>query len=108
MPTEETSFADPLTDAVEEVERAFDQDDAAGKTDLRRRATELRDKLNRALHDSAAVTRDKLREGYDRAGESVRAGVDYTEQQIKDHPFAAVGIATGVGLLIGLMINRNR
>lgn len=111
MSHDSTTLDKNLSDTVDEVERAFDRDDLdAGnlREDLRRKASELRDRLNTALHQSADATERALRKGYDRAEESLREGVDYTERKIKDHPFASVGIAAGVGVLIGLMINRNR
>jgi ElaB/YqjD/DUF883 family membrane-anchored ribosome-binding protein len=65
-----------------------------------RKAREARDKLNHLLHDLGEKAGD--------TGKHIRRGVDQTEEQIKDHPWAAVGIAAGVGLLLGLLINRGR
>lgn len=65
-----------------------------------RKAKEARDKLNHLLHDLGEKAGD--------TGKHIRHGVDQTEEQIKDHPWAAVGIAAGIGLVLGLLINRGR
>lgn len=65
-----------------------------------RKAREARDKLNHLLHDLGEKAGD--------SGKYLKKGVDQTEEQIKDHPWAAVGIAAGAGLLLGLLINRGR
>ena len=65
-----------------------------------RKAREARDKLDTLLHDLGEKAGD--------TGTQLRKGVDHTEEQIRDHPWAAVGIAAGVGLLLGLLINRGR
>ena len=65
-----------------------------------RKAREARDKLNHLLHDLGDKAGD--------TGKHLKRGIDQTEDQIKDHPWAAVGIAAGVGLLLGLLINMGR
>ncbi len=65
-----------------------------------RKAREARDKLNHLLHDLGEKAGD--------TGKHLKKGLDQTEEQIKDHPWAAVGIAAGAGLLLGLLINRGR
>ena len=40
--------------------------------------------------------------------EETLAGVDKTEVAIKENPWAAVGIAFGVGILIGVLVPRGR
>ena len=67
---------------------------------FRRKAREAREKLDNLLHD--------LGEKAGHTGKQFKRGIDQTEEQIKDHPWAAVGIAAGVGLLLGLLINRGR
>jgi len=63
-------------------------------------ARSARDKLNGVLSDLSS--RGKQAEA------SLKQGVDVTERKIRDNPLAAVGIAAGVGLLLGLLINRSR
>ena len=65
-----------------------------------RKAREARDKLDTLLHELGEKAGD--------TGKQLKKGIDQTEEQIKDHPWAAVGIAGGVGLLLGLLINRGR
>ena len=75
------------------------------------RASEARDKLNVVLGDlrvKAQQTEKAIRKNLAQAETSVREGVAHTETRIKDNPFAAVGIAAGIGFVIGLLVNRNR
>jgi len=75
------------------------------------KAREARDKLNTVLTDlrgKARETETVVRKGVGQAEESVRQGVQQTEIKIKEYPFAAVGIAAGLGFIIGLLVNRSR
>ena len=67
---------------------------------FRRKAREAREKLDNLLHDLGEKAGD--------TGRQFKKGIDHTEEQIKDHPWAAVGIAAGIGLMLGLLINRGR
>ncbi len=51
---------------------------------------------------------DALREKAQLGGEQLRDGVERTKEMIADNPLAAVGIAAGVGLVVGLLIPRGR
>ena len=56
-----------------------------------------------ALMRAAAVESDEqLRQ----AGEITREAVGEIDEQVRKNPWAAVGIAAGVGLLIGLLLAR--
>lgn len=75
------------------------------------KASEARDKLNAVLADlrvKAQQTEQAIRKNLVHAEQSVREGVAHTETRIKENPFAAVGIAAGIGFVIGLLVNRNR
>lgn len=65
-------------------------------------ADRLRDQLRSGLH--------RARERIDAAHESVRehgkAAVDATEDYVGEHPWQAVGLAAGVGFLLGLLVGR--
>ena len=87
------------------------QDDTSGDDSFYGKAREARDKLNTVLTDlrgKASETEKVVRKGLGQAEESVRQGVQQTETKIKEYPFAAVGIAAGLGFIIGLLVNRNR
>ena len=38
--------------------------------------------------------------------EQARAGVRATDHAIREHPYESIGIAFGVGMLLGVLINR--
>ncbi|MBI3415475.1 MAG: DUF883 domain-containing protein [Verrucomicrobia bacterium] len=66
--------------------------------DLGEKTKEARARLSAAL-DNAKVTCRQLE---DRA----IAGAKATDKIIREHPYQSIGIAFGVGLLIGVLVNR--
>ena len=74
-------------------------------------ARTTREKLNSALGDLSVKADEAgrvVKKGLSQAEVSVRQGMDVTERRIRENPFVSVGIATAVGLFLGLLINRNR
>ena len=66
-----------------------------------------------AIYQKARVARDKLNTimndlgtKADHAEKRMRTGVAQTETRIKENPFAAVAVAAGLGLVVGLLLNR--
>jgi ElaB/YqjD/DUF883 family membrane-anchored ribosome-binding protein len=39
-------------------------------------------------------------------GERARAGVKAADRVVRDHPYEAIGIAFGIGILLGILLNR--
>ena len=66
--------------------------------DLGERTKEARERLSTAL-DTA---RDNYRDLEGKALEGAKA----TDKMIRSHPYESIGIAFGVGLLIGVLVNR--
>lgn len=70
----------------------------AGAGELGERSAAARAKLSAAL-DSAKETARKLQA-------KTVAGAKATDKVIREHPYQSIGIAFGVGLLIGVLVNR--
>jgi ElaB/YqjD/DUF883 family membrane-anchored ribosome-binding protein len=70
----------------------------AGVHDLSERGAAARERLAAAL-EAAKETRRKLEE-------RVVAGARATDRMVREHPYQSVGAAFGVGLLIGILLNR--
>lgn len=70
----------------------------AGAQDLSERGLAAKERLAAAL-EVAKETRRKLQE---RAVASARA----TDRLIREHPYQSLGIAFGVGMLFGILVNR--
>jgi len=70
----------------------------AGAHELGERGQAAREKLSAAL-EAAKETRRRLEE---RAVASAKA----TDRLIRDYPYQSIGIAFGIGLLIGVLANR--
>ena len=56
--------------------------------------------------ESLAVAKVKLTEAEQLALEKAKAAAAATDEYVHEHPWHAVGIAAGVGLVIGLLIGR--
>ena len=48
----------------------------------------------------------KLQELEGEAVDRAKAAARYTDDYVHDHPWQAIGIAAGVGLAVGLLMNR--
>ena len=70
----------------------------AGAADLSERGMAARERLAAAL-EVAKETRRKLEE-------RAREGAKATDRLIREHPYQSVGVAFGVGMLLGILINR--
>ncbi len=56
--------------------------------------------------ESLAVAKVKVTEAEQLALEKAKAAAAATDEYVHEHPWHAVGIAAGVGLVIGLLIGR--
>ena len=70
----------------------------AGAKDLTERGLAARERLAAAL-EVAKETRRKLEQG-------ARATVQATGRLVHEHPYQSVGLAFGVGMLLGMVITR--
>jgi ElaB/YqjD/DUF883 family membrane-anchored ribosome-binding protein len=70
----------------------------AGVQDASERGHAARERLSAAL-DTARETQRKLQE-------RATAGVKATDRIIRDNPYQSIGIAFGVGLLVGVLVSR--
>jgi ElaB/YqjD/DUF883 family membrane-anchored ribosome-binding protein len=70
----------------------------AGARDLSERGMAAREKLAAAL-EAARETRERLQQ---KAVASAKA----TDQLIREYPYQSIGIAFGIGMLLGLILNR--
>lgn len=62
------------------------------------KAREMRTKVSAAI-DSAKETCERLEE-------KAIAGAKATDKVIREHPYQSIGVAFGVGLLIGVLVTR--
>lgn len=67
-------------------------------------AAELRQNAQHAVE----VAREKAHENYEKAKESVTHAAHSMKDVITHNPIASIGIAAGVGLLLGLIVSRSR
>jgi ElaB/YqjD/DUF883 family membrane-anchored ribosome-binding protein len=70
----------------------------AGARDLTERGMAARERLAAAL-EVAKETRRKLQE-------RAVAGAKAADAMVREHPYQAVGAAFGIGILLGILVNR--
>jgi ElaB/YqjD/DUF883 family membrane-anchored ribosome-binding protein len=58
------------------------------------------------MQETIENTRERLSELQDTAADKARAAARATDQMVHDNPWKAVGIAAGVGFLLGLLVHR--
>jgi ElaB/YqjD/DUF883 family membrane-anchored ribosome-binding protein len=63
------------------------------------RLADIRDRLEDA--------RARLGDVYTKARKNVIAGAKYTDQTIREYPYYSIGVALGVGVLLGALIRRS-
>jgi ElaB/YqjD/DUF883 family membrane-anchored ribosome-binding protein len=64
------------------------------------------DELRQQIHDSLLRARETLKLTEDSVRESGKAAVTATEDYVQANPWQSIGIAAGVGFLIGLLATR--
>jgi len=87
-----------LLEDLKEVVRDGEELLRAGCEDLSERGLAAREKLAAAL-EAAKETQQHMRE-------QVIVGARATDRAIRQHPYQAIGIAAGIGLLIGVLAAR--
>lgn len=87
-----------LLEDVKQVVRDGEELLRAGAGELSEKGKAARARLSAAL-ESAKETGRKLQE-------RTVAGAKATDRVIREHPYQSIGIAFGVGLLIGVLVNR--
>ena len=82
---------DKLMQELRDVVAAAEELLAAAGSDNAERLKEIRDRAEVALSSA--------RERLEGAGEEI-------EERVRKHPYAALGIAAGVGLIVGILLSR--
>jgi ElaB/YqjD/DUF883 family membrane-anchored ribosome-binding protein len=59
------------------------------------------------LKDRLQDARDRLGDAYNSARRNVIAGAKYTDETIREYPYYSIGIALGLGLLLGALVRRS-
>ena len=64
------------------------------------------DELRRQIEESVSRARETLKQTQDSGRERSQAALSATEDYVQSNPWQSVGIAAGVGFLIGLLASR--
>ena len=64
------------------------------------------DELRAQIHDNLLRARETLQQTNQDLRDRGQAALGSAEQYVQENPWQAIGIAAGVGLLIGLLANR--
>jgi ElaB/YqjD/DUF883 family membrane-anchored ribosome-binding protein len=105
----------PLETAVADALRAIDEVrgllETATSDDLADRTTAVREKLEASRETLERAAREKLEprlEALRSTKRSLQEDLDEAEAWIRENPLRAAVTAGGVGLLLGLLLSRNR
>ena len=96
--SEETNTTESALDELRDLMRGVEELLSASAETVDESVTKKKQKLNDAL-ESAKASAVQVEA-------KAAAGARVADQAIREHPYEAVGIALGVGLLIGVLINR--
>jgi ElaB/YqjD/DUF883 family membrane-anchored ribosome-binding protein len=72
------------------------------------KAAEHSEEAVSTLRGRLDAAQERLTELYANAKQHVSAGAKYTDEAIRTHPYESVAVAAGIGLLVGLLVGRNR
>lgn len=72
----------------------------AGQADVR--INELRGRLTAAVHSARGTCEDLQ----GKAADQIRRGLRETDQTVRSHPWEAVGVAFGIGVVVGILLGR--
>jgi len=95
--TNETNI-DKITDDLKTLSRDAEALMHATAGQAGEKASELRQRLSAALESAKATCR--------RVEEKAVAGAKVADKTIREHPYESIGVAFGVGLLIGVLVGR--
>jgi len=70
----------------------------AGAHELSERGMAARERLSAAI--------EVARETHRKLEERARAGIEATNEFVHEYPYQSIGIAFGVGMLLGILVNR--
>jgi len=59
-----------------------------------------------SLRERFSAAQERFSELYDGARKKVVAGAKYTDTAIRENPYQSLGIALGVGVLLGVLVGR--
>jgi ElaB/YqjD/DUF883 family membrane-anchored ribosome-binding protein len=59
-----------------------------------------------ALRERFKAAQEQLGELYDDARNKVAAGAKYTDATIREHPYSALAVAAGIGIVAGVLLSR--
>jgi ElaB/YqjD/DUF883 family membrane-anchored ribosome-binding protein len=85
---------------IEELETAVQEGEASLRDLSGDKTGELRARLQAAVDKAKAVC--------DRLQEKTVAAAKATDRTVREHPYQSIGIAFGVGMLIGILAMRSR
>ena len=86
--------------ALEDLGTAVEEGEASLKNLAGDKTGEIRARLQAAVERAKAV--------YERLQEKTVAAAKATDKTVREHPYQAIGIAFGMGVLIGVLAARSR
>jgi ElaB/YqjD/DUF883 family membrane-anchored ribosome-binding protein len=102
MNTENTVTKDKLVQDLKIVVSDAEELLRATASQAGEKAAVAREKIQESLHRAKV----KLAEAEDAVIDKTKQAARATDEYVHEHPWRAVGVAAGIGLIIGLLISR--
>ncbi|XZG70205.1 DUF883 family protein [Chitinibacteraceae bacterium HSL-7] len=87
-----------LRNVISDTEALLDDVSKGGSAEARA--------LRQKIAENLSVARAKLQETERLVGAKAKEAARVTDTYVHDHPWTAVGVAAGVGFLLGLLVSR--
>jgi ElaB/YqjD/DUF883 family membrane-anchored ribosome-binding protein len=99
----DTATAETPEQLIEHISRLMAEAEAMLAGPVAEQAGGKLSEIKERLEDA----RERLGDVYTRTRKNIVAGARYTDQTIREYPYYSIGIALGVGVLLGALLRRN-
>jgi len=104
--TTSNASTDQLKDDLRQLSHTVEELISATADDSRSNIKELRDKAEASLKETRARLEERGERAYRQTRDSVTQQADACDQYVHENPWKSIGIASAVGVIVGLLIGR--
>ena len=101
-----TKNANPHENAILSDLQAALEDTEAMLKDLAEQGSSISDSVRERIGANLKGVKEKLQETEALVSDQAKAAAKATDEYVRENPWQSIGIAAGVGFLVGLMISR--
>jgi ElaB/YqjD/DUF883 family membrane-anchored ribosome-binding protein len=94
--------------SLRDTRRDFDKRIDEIRAELEAIGPEAAEKVGRSLNDLRADLKDDLQSGFDDVNGRFEDEVESGRKQVREHPLLAVGVAVMAGVIVGMLLGKNK